>query len=75
MADKTYVGVGWEKKFNDGGSAISISVKLVDVNKLAVDKYGNVRLVVATRRTPDEKSKATHSVAVDDYWYSKNPTQ
>lgn len=70
---KTFVGSGWEKKFDNGGSAISISVDLAKVNNLPVDKYGSVRLSVSTRKTPDEKSKATHSVAVDDYYYSKHP--
>jgi hypothetical protein len=76
MADKKYVGGGWEKKFENGGSIISISIKKADLMDMPEDGFGNIRLVVGTRRAPDEKSKQTHSVTVDQYFYDKqnNPS-
>jgi hypothetical protein len=71
MAQRTFVGVGWETKFAGGGSAISISVNLEKIAVLQKDDYGNVRLVVGERREPDGKSRATHWVAVDDYHYKR----
>ena len=66
MADKTYVGKGWSSKFG-----IRISIKKADIEKLPTNKYGDVLLEVLQRREPDEKSKATHYVIVDDYGYEK----
>jgi hypothetical protein len=71
MAQRTFVGVGWATKFPGGGSAISISVNLDKIMPLQKDDYGNVRLVVGERREQDERSKATHWVAVDDYHYRR----
>jgi hypothetical protein len=67
MSDKRYVGKGWSKTFSNGGSVVNISVKLADLNGLTADKYGDVHLVVGDRKAPDEKTKATHWVAVDEY--------
>jgi len=69
MAEKRYVGVGWLKEFKNGGHVLNISLKLDEVNKLPVDKYGNVYLVIGKRKEPDAKSKATHWVAVDEFKY------
>jgi hypothetical protein len=74
MADKFYCGKGWSKTFDNGGTNISVSVELDKVMELPVDQYGNVHLVVGQRKEVDPKSKASHWVAKDDYWYSKNIT-
>lgn len=66
-AQKRYVGKGWLKTFSSGGSVINISITKKDIAALEADKYGGVHLVVQERRAPDEKSKATHSVYIDDY--------
>jgi len=68
---KTFVGNGWKRDFDNGGSVINISVNLDKLAACPQDKYGNVRLVVGERRAVDEKSKSTHTVSVDDYYYSK----
>jgi len=62
MADRHYVGSGWEKQFEAGGSVINLSLKKAELDKLPVDAHGNIGIVVATRRTPDSLSKATHTV-------------
>ena len=71
MAQRTFVGVGWETRFAGGGSSIAISVNLEKIAGLQKDDYGNVRLVVGERREQDERSRATHWVAIDDYHYRR----
>ena len=62
---KQYVGKGWLKEFQNGGHVLNISIK---VGELPLpDEYGNVNLTVGKRREPDEKTKATHWVAIDTY--------
>lgn len=62
MADKNYVGIGWVKTFNNGGSIINLSLNLSKLNDLETDSYDNIKLTVCERRSKDEKSKATHYV-------------
>lgn len=64
---KNYVGRGWIKTFQNGGSVINISLKMADLEKLTPNQYGDIKLVVAQRREPDAKTKATHSVYEDTY--------
>lgn len=64
---KRYIGKGWLKTFANGGSIINIAITKKDVAALEPDKYGGVHLVVQERKSPDEKSKATHFVIVDSY--------
>ena len=71
MAQRTFVGVGWETRFPGGGSMISLSINLEKVSLLPKDEYGNIRLVAGERREQDERSKAIHWVAVDDFHYRK----
>lgn len=66
MSEKVYVGRGWKSKFG-----VRISLKKADIEKLPTNKYGDVLLEVSERREPDEKSKATHYVVVDQYSYDK----
>ena len=68
-----FVGKGWIKNFDNGGHIISLSIKKDDVLNLTADQYGNIRLSVGSLKTPEEKSKATHSVKVDAYWYEHHP--
>jgi len=67
MAEKTYVGKGWQKTFKNGRSVINISINRDALNGLEPDQYGNISLVVGGRKEVDAKSKATHWVAIDDY--------
>jgi len=73
MANKNFVGSGWKKTFENGGAVLNMSLKLEALNKLPVDKYGNINIVAGARKSPDEgkspdeKSKATHWVAEDEY--------
>lgn len=66
MANKTYVGNGWKSKFG-----VRISLKIEKLKELPVNKWGDILLEVTERKEPDEKSKATHYVTVDDYAYQK----
>jgi len=63
--ETTYLGNGWEDQY---GMNVSINIeKLNDAiksGKLEVNKYGDVRVRVQKLKQQNEKSKATHSVAV-----------
>ena len=63
--ETTYLGNGWEDQY---GMNVSINIeKLNDAiksGKLEVNKYGDVRVRVQKLKAQNEKSKATHSVAV-----------
>src|SRR3990167_8875524 len=69
--EKNYVGKGWERtlKLKDGNTitSLALSLKIDDLNKLPVNEYGDIKLIVGKRRSADEKSKATHWVAQDNY--------
>lgn len=74
MSDKNYVGSGWEKKFDNGGSIINLSLRLEDLNKLPVDKYGCIKLTVGSRQSAST-SKATHNVFENSYVPQGQPVQ
>jgi hypothetical protein len=63
--ETTYLGNGWEDQYG-----MNVSINIVKLNeaiksgKLEVNKYGDVRLRVQKLKQQNEKSKATHSVAV-----------
>ena len=63
---KIYVGSGWSSEYG-----VNISIKKADIDKLPVNKYGDILLSVGQRKSPDEKSKATHYVTVNDWAYDK----
>jgi len=65
--DKNYVGSGWEKTFDNGGSIINVKLKVEDIAELPQDDYGNISIKVCQRKEPDPKSKATHYVIEDTY--------
>lgn len=61
---KTFVGRGWEKKFDNGGSVVNLELDFDKLSALPKNDYGQVRVTVAGRREVDPKSKATHTVYV-----------
>lgn len=63
MADKNYVGSGFEKVFDNGGSVINCRVKVTD---LPVDADGFIKIVVGKKRDPKPGS-STHWVAEDTF--------
>ena len=65
MTEKIYLGNGWENQY---GLKVSINIEKLNqaiaTGKLEVNKYGNVKINVGKLKQPNEKSKATHFVAV-----------
>jgi len=61
LPERVFVGKGWENK---GG--ISISIKQAQIASLVPNEWGDVRLFVGRLKTPEERSKATHFVAVSE---------
>jgi hypothetical protein len=63
--ETTYLGNGWSDDYG-----LNVSINIVKLNeaiksgKLEVNKYGDVRVRVQKLKAQNEKSKATHSVAV-----------
>jgi hypothetical protein len=66
MADKIYVGGGWEHKFG-----VDVEIDLDKLKELKVDKWGRVHLKVNRRKEEDPKSKQTHWVAENDFYWNK----
>ena len=64
--NKIYCGSGWQSKFG-----VHISIKKSELDKLPVNKWGDYMLEVVERKSPDDKSKATHYVSVNTYGYEK----
>lgn len=52
---RSFVGGGWD---NTGkyGTYVNLQINLDRLNEIEADKYGNVKLTVATRKEADEKS-------------------
>jgi hypothetical protein len=63
--ETTYLGNAWS---DDYGLNVSINIEklneAIKSGKLEVNKYGDVRVRVQKLKAQNEKSKATHSVAV-----------
>ena len=57
MEQDNYVGTGWENQYG-----INVSINLEKIKALTPDAYGNVKVYVGKRKSPDDKSKATHWV-------------
>ena len=67
MADKNYIqGFAKERKFDNGWSIISLSIKLEQLNSLPVDDYGNIKLDVCQKREEDQWGN-THYVIENDF--------
>jgi hypothetical protein len=65
MEETIYLGNGWS---DDYGLNVSINVEkfnqALNAGKLEVNKYGDVKIRVGKLKTQNERSKATHYVAV-----------
>ena len=65
MEETIFLGNGWQDQY---GTNISINVEKLEQairsGKLETNSYGDIRLRVGKLKTPNEKSKATHWVAV-----------
>lgn len=65
MTETIYLGNGWENQY---GLNVSINIEKLNqaiaTGKLQVNKYGDVKINVGKLKQVNEKSKATHFVAV-----------
>ena len=65
MNETIYLGNGWE---NEYGTIITINVEklnqAIKAGQLEANKYGDIKLKVGKLKQINEKSKATHFVAV-----------
>ena len=66
MSNETiYLGNAWKNQY---GLNVSINIEklnqAISTGKLEVNKYGDVKINVGKLKQPNEKSKATHFVAV-----------
>jgi hypothetical protein len=66
MSNETiYLGNGWENQY---GLNVSINIEKLNQaikdGKLTIDKWGDVKINVGKLKMQNEKSKATHFVAV-----------
>jgi hypothetical protein len=65
MSETIYLGNGWENQY---GLNVSINIEklkqAIATGKLEVNKYGDVKINVGKLKQVNEKSKATHFVAV-----------
>ena len=65
MNETIYLGNGWE---NEYGTMITINVEklnqAIKAGQLEANKYGDIKLKVGKLKQVNEKSKATHFVAV-----------
>ena len=66
MAEKNYVGNGWKKSFDNGGSVISLQLNIEKLKLLPVDSYGNIKVTVGELKQLG-KGKQTHCVFEDTY--------
>ena len=65
MTELIYLGNAWEDQY---GCNVTINIEKLNqaiaTGKLEINKYGDVKVRVGKLKTPNEKSKATHYVAV-----------
>jgi len=65
MTETIYLGNAWENQY---GLNVSINIEKLNqaiaTGKLEVNKYGDVKINVGKLKQVNEKSKATHYVAV-----------
>ncbi len=65
MQEKIYLGNAWEDDYGVNASInLEKFLQAVKDGHLSQNQYGDVRIRVGKLRTPNEKSKATHYVAV-----------
>lgn len=58
---RNFVGGGWDNS-GEYGTFISLQLNKEKLMEIAEDKYGNIRLIVAARKNPDENSGQDVSV-------------
>jgi hypothetical protein len=65
MTETIYLGNAWEDQY---GMNVSINLEklnqAISTGKLEKNEYGNVKIRLGKLKQPNEKSKATHFVAV-----------
>ena len=65
MTETIYLGNAWENQY---GFSLSINIEklkqAIATGKLEINKYGDVKINVGKLKQQNEKSKATHYVAV-----------
>jgi hypothetical protein len=65
MTETIYLGNAWEDQY---GMNVSINIEklnqAISIGKLEKNQYGNVKIRLGKLKQPNEKSKATHFVAV-----------
>jgi len=65
MTDTIYLGNAWEDQY---GLNVSINLEklnqAISTGKLEKNQYGDVKIRLGKLKQPNEKSKATHFVAV-----------
>ena len=65
MTETIYLGNAWENQY---GFSLSINIEKLNQaikdGKLEINKYGDVKINVGKLKQQNEKSKATHFVAV-----------
>lgn len=54
-SDRHFVGGGWDNT-GEYGTFVNVQLNLEKLNEIEPDQYGNIRLTIASRKTPDEKS-------------------
>lgn len=69
MAEKHYVGIGWESR---NGFSTSMALKMEELYKLPLDKYGQIHINIVKRKAPDQTSKATHYATEDTFYWEKH---
>jgi len=63
---KNYISTFIKEREGKYGKFLTVSMKLEELNKLPVDNYGNVKVVISPRREPDKWGN-THLMMEDDY--------
>jgi len=74
MSQKNYISSFIREKDGKYGKFLKVSMKLEELQKLPVDKYGNVKVIIQGRREPD-KFGCTHSMVEDTYQPTGQPTE
>lgn len=78
MAEKNYIkGFAKERKFDNGGSIIALTLNLEQLSQLPLDNYGNIKIDVCQKRETDQWGN-THYVVENTFvpngWGSSAPT-
>jgi hypothetical protein len=66
MSEKNYISTFIKEREGKYGKFLTVSMKLEELQKLPVDKYGNVKVIIQERKEPDKWGN-THSMVEDTY--------